>query len=49
MNAILDLPSMPPPWFYMENTAITRINFSEERIGIAYMNNAGHLPRDLVT
>ena len=48
MNAILDLPPMPPPWFQMENTAITRIDFSEERIGFAYINNASHLSRDLI-
>jgi 2,3-bisphosphoglycerate-dependent phosphoglycerate mutase len=49
VHAILELPPMPPPWFYMENTAITRIDFSEERIAIAYTNNPSHLPRDLVT
>jgi 2,3-bisphosphoglycerate-dependent phosphoglycerate mutase len=49
MHAILELPGTPPPWFHMGNTAITRIDFSEERIGISYMNNAVHLPRDLIT
>ena len=49
MRAILDLPSDPPPWFGLSNTGITRIDFLEERFVISYMNNAGHLPRDLVT
>jgi 2,3-bisphosphoglycerate-dependent phosphoglycerate mutase len=49
MHAILDLPPDPPLWFALENTSITRINFLEERIAIAYINNASHLPQDLVT
>ena len=49
MHAILDLPTTPPPWFSLSNTGITRINFSEERLVIAYVNNTVHLPRDLVT
>ena len=49
MHAILDLPADPPLWFSLANTGITRIDFLEERFVIAYINNAGHLPRDLVT
>jgi 2,3-bisphosphoglycerate-dependent phosphoglycerate mutase len=49
MNAILDLPPEPPRWFYMENTAITRINFSEEGIALVYSNSTSHLPREMVT
>ncbi len=49
MNAILDLPPEPPVWFYMENTAISRINFSEEGTAVVYSNSTCHLPRELVT
>ncbi len=49
MNAILDLPPEPPVWFYMENTAITRVNFSEEGTAVVYSNSTSHLPREMVT
>ena len=49
MSAILDLPSMPPPWFGLSNTGIARFDFHEERLMISYVNNTFHLPRDLVT
>jgi 2,3-bisphosphoglycerate-dependent phosphoglycerate mutase len=49
MHAILELPPEPMLWFSLENTAITRIDFLEGRIRLAYTNNATHLPRDLIT
>ena len=49
MSTILDLPSAPPPWFGLSNTGIARIDFQEDRLMISYVNNAVHLPRDLVT
>lgn len=49
MHAILALPPEPPVWFYMENTAITRIDFSDEGIAVVYANSTNHLPRELVT
>ena len=49
MHTILDLPEDPPPWFSLANTGITCIKFLEERLVISYMNNAAHLPRELVT
>jgi 2,3-bisphosphoglycerate-dependent phosphoglycerate mutase len=49
MRAILDLPPEPPVWLYMENTAVTRVNFTEEGIALVYANNVSHLPRELIT
>jgi 2,3-bisphosphoglycerate-dependent phosphoglycerate mutase len=49
MSAMLDLPSAPPPWFGLSNTGIARIDFSEERLIVSYVNNTTHLPRDLIT
>jgi 2,3-bisphosphoglycerate-dependent phosphoglycerate mutase len=49
MHAIFELPHDPPLWFYLENTAITRLSFTEEGAALVYANNASHLPRDLVT
>jgi 2,3-bisphosphoglycerate-dependent phosphoglycerate mutase len=49
MHAILDLPPTAETWFYMENTAITRLDFSDDGVAVAYANNAGHLPRELIT
>jgi 2,3-bisphosphoglycerate-dependent phosphoglycerate mutase len=49
MSAILDLPTMPPPWFGLSNTGIARFDFHEERLMISYVNNTFHLPRGLVT
>jgi len=49
MNAILGLPPAAETWFYMENTAITRLDFSDDGVAVAYANNASHLPRELIT
>jgi 2,3-bisphosphoglycerate-dependent phosphoglycerate mutase len=49
MHAIFELPHDPPLWFYLENTAVTRLSFTEEGVALVYANNASHLPRDLVT
>lgn len=49
MHAILDLPEDPPWWFSLSNTGITRIDFRGERLMISYIDNARHLPRELVT
>jgi 2,3-bisphosphoglycerate-dependent phosphoglycerate mutase len=49
MHALFDLPHDPPLWFFLENTAITRIGFAEDRVALVYANNTRHLPPDLVT
>jgi 2,3-bisphosphoglycerate-dependent phosphoglycerate mutase len=36
-------------WFSINNTGITRFNFEEESIGLAYANRLEHLPADLIT
>lgn len=49
MHAILELPHDPPLWFFLENTAITRVSFTEEGVALVYANSTRHLPRELVT
>jgi 2,3-bisphosphoglycerate-dependent phosphoglycerate mutase len=36
-------------WFHLNNAAITRIDFDERGITVAYMNRVDYLPRELVT
>ena len=36
-------------WFNMNNTGISRFNFTPEGIGLAYANRLEHLPAELIT
>ena len=36
-------------WFMMNNCAISRIDFHENEVNIAYLNRTDHLPDDLIT
>lgn len=36
-------------WFSINNTGITRFNFDDEGIGLAYANRLEHLPAELIT
>lgn len=36
-------------WFGLNNTGITRLNFEEEGVGLAYANRLEHLPAELIT
>lgn len=47
LNEALEMPRRV--WFLKNNTAISRLNFSEENVDIVYMNHVNHLPTDLVT
>ncbi|MBN1874354.1 MAG: histidine phosphatase family protein [Anaerolineae bacterium] len=51
--AILALPFEQQIWFYMNNTAITRVDFGEEektdRPAVVYLNRADFLPHTLIT
>ncbi|MGD8475089.1 MAG: histidine phosphatase family protein [Anaerolineae bacterium] len=49
MHAIFDIPDDPPLWFFLENTAITRVSYMEEAVALVYANNTRHLPPELVT
>jgi 2,3-bisphosphoglycerate-dependent phosphoglycerate mutase len=46
---ILNLPEREGYWFALNNAAITRIDFDDERIGLIYLNRADFLPKELVT
>lgn len=49
LAAILRYPLENRPWFALNNTAITRIDFKPESTEIIYVNRADFLPRDLIT
>jgi 2,3-bisphosphoglycerate-dependent phosphoglycerate mutase len=49
MRALLRLPQEEVPWFSLNNTAMTRIDFEEEGIWIRYTNRADYLPREMIT
>ena len=49
LAAILNLPQREGYWFALHNAAITRIDFSDERIGLVYLNRVDFLPKELVT
>jgi 2,3-bisphosphoglycerate-dependent phosphoglycerate mutase len=49
LAAILNLPGREGYWFALKNAAITRIDFSDERIGLIYLNRVDFLPKELVT
>jgi 2,3-bisphosphoglycerate-dependent phosphoglycerate mutase len=49
MAELLALPERDSYWFALNNTAITRVFFDTDRIGLAYLNRVDFLPRDLIT
>lgn len=49
LRAILKLPPESDHWFTLNNAAITRINFNDGAVELAYMNRADHLFPDLIT
>jgi len=49
LAAILNLPDREGYWFALNNAAITRIDFNDERIGLIYLNRIDSLPKELVT
>jgi 2,3-bisphosphoglycerate-dependent phosphoglycerate mutase len=46
---LLGLPQRSGYWFSLNNTAITRIDFRPEDVGLVYLNRLDFLPRELVT
>lgn len=51
LAVILKLPESVTTdyWFVMHNVAVTRIDFIEERMIVAYTNRVDFLPRELIT
>jgi 2,3-bisphosphoglycerate-dependent phosphoglycerate mutase len=50
MCAALNLPDTREVWFNMNNTAISCLEFSDNRVvGIRYLNRTDHLPHEMVT
>ena len=47
--AILDLPDGRSPWFFMNNAAITRLDFNKEGVSLCYLNRVDFLPQELIT
>jgi len=49
MTAVLRLPGMGPHRFNLGNTAIARIDFSDQRIRVQYTNRTDHLSPEMIT
>ncbi len=49
LSAVLEWPRKDGYWFGMHNTAITRIDFHQDRITLVYSNRFEHLPPEWVT
>ncbi len=49
IKSLLDLPPEMDIWFSMNNVAITRIDFTEQRTRLAYHNRVDFLPPEMVT
>jgi 2,3-bisphosphoglycerate-dependent phosphoglycerate mutase len=49
LRAILNLPEENSYRFALNNGAITRLDFDEEKIVLSYSNRADFLPRELIT
>lgn len=49
LRAILKMPDAGNRWFILNNTAISRFGFYQDRIELAYLNRIDHLRPDLIT
>lgn len=49
LAAIIGLPEGRHFWFSLNNVGITRIDFTDERIWVSYMNRVDFLPKALIT
>jgi 2,3-bisphosphoglycerate-dependent phosphoglycerate mutase len=49
LSAILNLPETEGHWFALNNAAITRLDFNDDRIGLIYLNRVDFLPKELIT
>lgn len=49
LAVILDVPERGGHWFALNNAAISRIDFDDEKIWLIYLNRVDFLPRELIT
>ena len=49
LTAILNLPETEGHWFALNNAAMTRLDFNNDRIGLIYLNRVDFLPKELIT
>ena len=49
LRAILKMPGAGNCWFILNNIAISRFDFYQDRIELTYLNRLDHLPPDLIT
>lgn len=49
MRAMLGVEAQVLPWFEMANAAITRFDFTERGVRVAYQNRVDHLPVEIIT
>jgi 2,3-bisphosphoglycerate-dependent phosphoglycerate mutase len=49
LTTILNLPETEGHWFALNNAAMTRLDFNDDRIGLIYLNRMDFLPKELIT
>lgn len=49
LTAVMGFDDDLPTWFSLNNTAITRIDFYDQRVNIVYTNRLDFLPGELIT
>jgi 2,3-bisphosphoglycerate-dependent phosphoglycerate mutase len=49
LTTILNLPETEGHWFALNNAAMTRLDFNDDRIGLIYLNRVDFLPKALIT
>jgi 2,3-bisphosphoglycerate-dependent phosphoglycerate mutase len=49
MTAVMGLPERLGIWLYLNNVAISRIDYGEREVSVVYMNRTDALPEQLIT
>ena len=49
LHALVNSEPDPGTYFSHQNTAISRVDFEEDRVNVCYLNRVDHLPTELVT
>jgi len=49
LHALVNSEPDPGTYFRHQNTAISRVDFEEDRVNVCYLNRVDHLPTELVT
>jgi 2,3-bisphosphoglycerate-dependent phosphoglycerate mutase len=49
LRVILQIPDQSDGWFILNNAAISRLDFCQDRVELVYLNRLDHLSPDLIT